>query len=175
MGPLQLTSGAFECPFLISWNARINLQRPALDAADERFCSLHALASEPNSNIEAAHAVMAVADHLVAVIQGLKIRRNRAHRNKLRSFDAADLELPGFADIDEQQLLAAIESELRVRRPSISMIPLGRRDSMHALLDRAFRCDPLLLHGLDFIDELYIFFLRQHFPEVLFVFARREQ
>src|SRR6266481_2410962 len=122
MGPLQLTSGASECPPLISWNARINLERPALDAAGERFCSRHALASEPSSNVEAAHTVMAVTDHLVAGIQGLKIRRNGAHRNKFRSFDAADLKLPGFADIDEQQLLAAIESELRVRRSYLQII-----------------------------------------------------
>jgi hypothetical protein len=55
--------------------------------------------TKPVGDIEAAHAVMTVADTVFVAVEFLEVLGNRAHRDELRAFDAALSVLLGFADI----------------------------------------------------------------------------
>src|ERR1700687_6243091 len=106
---------------LIPRNGRINLCRPAIDSAGQRFRARHSLAAQP---------VMAVANHFVIGVQRLQIRGNRTHGNQLRAFNAADLKFPRLAHIHKQNALAAVQPLLRLGRSYLQIIHAKFLDSI---------------------------------------------
>jgi len=68
------------------------------------------LVAEPNGDVEAAYAVMAIADYVFVDVERLEMCGNLAHGDQLGACDAAEIKFPGFADIDQQEFFAAIEA-----------------------------------------------------------------
>ena len=88
----------------------IDFLGPAFDAAGQGFCGGDTLVAEPYGYVEAAHAVVAIADYVVVDVEGLQICRDLAHGDQLGAFDATHVEFPWFSDIDEEDFFAAIEA-----------------------------------------------------------------
>ena len=93
-------------PPLIARNARINLERPAIDAAGQGLRRLYALCAQPRRHFQAALPVMAIADHVQVDIELLQVRGDGPHGNELRAFNPACLVFPRFSNIDQQQRFA---------------------------------------------------------------------
>lgn len=87
----------------------IDVEGPAIDAASQGLGGFHALMAEPVGNIETAHAVMTEADDVVVGVELLEIGGNGAHGNEHSAFDVAKGMFVGLADIDEEELVAAVE------------------------------------------------------------------
>src|SRR6266436_4760075 len=107
---------------LVPWNSGINLGGPAINSAGQRFRARHSLAAQPNRHVQAAHSVMAVANHFVIGVQRLQIRGNRAHGNQLRAGDAANLKFPRLAHVHQQNAVAALQTLFYLRRTNIQII-----------------------------------------------------
>ena len=95
---------------LITRDARIDFEGPAVDAAGEGFGSGDALLAEPVDYIKASHAVVAVADDRFVGVELLEIRGNRAHRDEDGAFDAALGVFPGFSHVNEDEFFAVVEA-----------------------------------------------------------------
>src|SRR4029077_5373041 len=107
---------------LIPRNAGINLRRPAIDSAGQRLRARHSLAAQPYRDVQAAHPVMAIANHFVIDVQGLQIRGNGAHGNQLRARNAANLKFPRLAHVPQQHAVAALQPLLGLRRSNLHII-----------------------------------------------------
>src|SRR6266436_2017210 len=107
---------------LVPWNSGINLGGPAINSAGQRFRARHSLAAQPNRHVQAAHSVMAVANHFVIGVQRLQIRGNRAHGNQLRAGDAANLKFPRLAHVHQQNAVAALQPLFRLGRSNLQII-----------------------------------------------------
>src|SRR6266403_3712068 len=107
---------------LIPWNRRINLRRPPVNSAGQRFRTRHSLATQPNGHVQAAHAVMTVANHFVIRVQHLQIRGNCSHGNQLRACDAANLKFPRLPHIFQKHAIAALQPLLRLGPSNLQII-----------------------------------------------------
>src|SRR6202158_6192549 len=107
---------------LIPRNAGINLRRPAIDSAGQRFRARHSLAAQPNRHVQAAHPVMAITNHFVIGVQRLQIRGNGAHGNQLRARNAANFKFPRLAHVHQQHTVAAVQPLLGLRRSNLQVI-----------------------------------------------------
>jgi hypothetical protein len=90
-----------------------------VDASGERLSVIEALIAEPHGYREGAHSVMAEDDDVGVGIEFLiGARGDFAHGHEERVGEAGSLELPGFADIEQDG-----------------------RVGLLALLDEGFGCD----------------------------------
>src|SRR5271168_648686 len=99
----------------IAGNFWIDFHGPALDTTGEGSGILNSLEAQPRGGVETAHAVMAVADDFPGGLQCAKTGLQRTKRDQLGALDAASLVFPGFANIHEQQFVAAIQTRLDFR------------------------------------------------------------
>src|SRR5262249_17890085 len=76
-------------PYLVSRNSWIDLLRPAVDPSRQRLRLFDSLPPQPNGNIQAAHAVMAIANDSVIRVECLQIRWYGRHRNQPGAFNSA--------------------------------------------------------------------------------------
>src|SRR5450631_2494110 len=98
----------------VSGHRGIDVGRPALDAPRERLGALDALKAQPGRGIQAAHAVMAVANYFVHAEKSVYVCGQGAERHQLGAFNPAQIVFPWLADIDEDELFAAIHSRFHV-------------------------------------------------------------
>jgi len=95
---------------LVARDAGIDFEGPSIDATGEGFGGGDALLAEPVDDVEAAHAVVAVADDRFVGVELLKIRRDCAHGDEDGAFDTALGVFPGLADVYEHEFLAVVEA-----------------------------------------------------------------
>jgi len=105
--------------FLISRDVRIDVKRPALNSAGQRFRPLDALKSQPGSRVQTAHTVMAIANYFVNVRKRLQACRQRAERNMFCALDAAKIVFPRLPNIHQMQLFAAVKPRFYVGRSDL--------------------------------------------------------
>src|ERR1700680_2275722 len=105
-------------------NLRIDLDRPAFDAACHRFCALDTLLPEPHRGIEAAHSVVAIANHFVRIEQRIQVGWERTEWDQLCAWNLAKVVFPLRADIDQQQFVAAHDAFVYFLRRDLHIIHL---------------------------------------------------
>ena len=88
---------------LVSWNAPVDFEGPALYPACQRLRTLDPLSAQPYGYVHAPHTMMTIADDVLVHIKRLKIRRDRAHRDQLCAFNAAQLVFPRLATVKEKE------------------------------------------------------------------------
>src|SRR5216683_2739767 len=66
--------------------------------------------------------MMAIANHFVHIRESLQARRQRSERHEFRALDSAQLVLPGFAHVNENQFFTAVDSRFHVFRCYLQFI-----------------------------------------------------
>src|SRR5215471_13566213 len=101
----------FISKFLINRHGRVNLARPAIDAAAQGLCFFESLLPQPRGHVHGPHSVMA---HHYDVVVGieflLKARRHVAHRHVRAAGNSRRLNSHG------SRTSSSVKSSLRSRR-----------------------------------------------------------
>jgi len=100
---------------LISWNGRIDLQTPTVDAAGHALARVNALFAQPVNNIQAADTVMAKHDERRFVGLGIETRKfggDGLHGNQIGAADAGELKFARLPDVDEDKFLPRLQAAL---------------------------------------------------------------
>jgi hypothetical protein len=100
---------------LISWDRRVDLQAPAVDAASHALTRGDALLAQPVDDVQAPDAVMTKHDEQRIIslrVETGQLGGDRSHRNQLGFADASELELVWLAHIDQRELRTGLQALL---------------------------------------------------------------